>query len=489
MLAICIWSTWYAVAVQYGRAAGALGSLLLLVGSPLYGILSQGLWPQVGALVSQALSIAVVAPLLRGQNSAAPRARVRTRYFVGAFFAAWSAACRPTFALWTLAFLVYALIRSRHRILYALAGALLAFISYLWLNLATTGEWFGLYSSKLGGNVTFTFEPLAMLTTLGALLFSTGRGLLLFAPWTVIMFVSVALMFLRSYRSKPWLLVNAFFFLATLLVLCSFSIWWGGWSNGPRLQCDLLLSGIVISGPLLQFATRRLYAFILIMILLVPAAFIQRRSAQMASRPWEAQWTADADMLANMWAWQKGDWLYNALSGQTERIIRNEHREPLVTQSVFNPADPEVQRFFESGFSVNQEKTGFETTMRRANLLFTMPKESEAPTSLLLSFYDKLQWGRLRNLQLLLNGHPLKTIQFLSGSGKTKLLIDLEAKDLAAAGTQNRLTFRECTPTFNEFMDAPICFDVIALLNGTNATKVRANLEGREQPGLIAVGD
>ena len=120
----------------------------------------------------------------------------------------------------------------------ALAGALLVSVGvFAGFNM----YWFG---HPAGGQPQFEQLSLSIhnarstwqspLQGIAGLLFSPSRGLLVFSP-----IVAVAL-FARASRGRPviaWTLAAA---AAQLLLYGSYSIWWGGYTYGPRYLLDLL---------------------------------------------------------------------------------------------------------------------------------------------------------------------------------------------------------------------------------------------------------
>jgi len=366
----------------------------------------------------------------------------------------------------------------------AAAGILLGFSVNLWLNLQATGRLFGIYKDKLTGDVGFRINPLENLETLAALFISPSRGLFVFSPWCIIMIAGLAAVLLSCKWRRPWWVLNSLFLLGNIAMLAVFTAWWGGWSNGPRLQSDFLLSATIVTGPALAWILRRTWSSILLILLFVPALFIQTRSAQMVRHSWESIWANDQVILAQVWSWPKGAWLYNATLGRTERVMRGEERPPLAQGPVFNPATPDVMRYFESGIAVNEQKNAFAMTSRQANLLFQYAEKVPTPSKLILQFRDTISWGQIRELRILLNNQQLGLITYMSGSGQTRVQLNVPAELLKNPGEINRLTLSELHPPHNEYGDAYLIFDSILLLSSSDPAP---SSPPEKQTGILSV--
>ncbi len=85
----------------------------------------------------------------------------------------------------------------------------------------------------------------AILGGLGGVLFSPGRGLLVYSPIVTVSFLGAAFVW-RSTRVERWLLV--------IPVIGSFSrganlaVWWGGHSFGPRYAADVVIPLALLAG-------------------------------------------------------------------------------------------------------------------------------------------------------------------------------------------------------------------------------------------------
>jgi hypothetical protein len=130
----------------------------------------------------------------------------------------------------------------------------------IWLNLETTGSLTG-GSGGIEGfpqethGVKGLWQAPSGLAFLGLLL-SPNRGLFVYAPVLVFSLLGMVSVWRRDGR---WLLRLFMIALwATVILYSAESIWWGGWSFGPRVMTDLLpLFSLFLGVGLGEFARRR----------------------------------------------------------------------------------------------------------------------------------------------------------------------------------------------------------------------------------------
>jgi hypothetical protein len=199
--------------------------------------LGTGLWPMASQTLWQHASftwslMAAIALWTGDGTRTIPRSAL-----IGALLG-WSLSGRPQTLPMIGILAIGALWNATPRGRAALAGALLVSVSvFAGLNV----YWFG---HPAGGQPQFEQLSLSIhnarstwqspLQGIAGLLFSPSRGLLVFSP-----IVAVAL-FARARRGRPviaWTLAAA---AAQLLLYGSYSVWWGGYTYGPRYLLDLL---------------------------------------------------------------------------------------------------------------------------------------------------------------------------------------------------------------------------------------------------------
>jgi hypothetical protein len=218
-------------------------TLAAALGSNLWVIASQAPWQHGTVAFFLVLSLLVLVP--------APT--VRWRLVVGGLAMAAAVCARPTSAVFALPLAVWAVAALRARGLWLVAPAGAVGLLLLAYNQAVFGNWVGGVGEiealghaqhAVGGSITQ--EPLVSFT---GTLVSPARGLFVYTPW-----VLLALLLLP----RTWRATGAFGPLRAVLlgllpfyaVVGSYSVWWGGWSFGPRYWTEAM----PLFGVLLGFA-------------------------------------------------------------------------------------------------------------------------------------------------------------------------------------------------------------------------------------------
>jgi hypothetical protein len=152
------------------------------------------------------------------------------------------------FVLPALAVLGYKLWRSEHKLPWSTTLITLAFIIYYFI---TYHQWFGVpISAAFGaGGANFGVNPL---TNISAMLFDTNRGLLVFNPILLLIFIGIPLWLKRHLES---LFVTAITLLPSIVVLSVFVQWNGGYAPNGRYIIEFLPAII----PAIAFAVESLY--------------------------------------------------------------------------------------------------------------------------------------------------------------------------------------------------------------------------------------
>jgi len=237
----------------------ALGATLIYAfATGTFSTSSQGLWQHGPAQLWLAVALWCLLPGGRaeGEGALGPKA-----LFVGGLSLALAAAARSVMVVPAVVFFFYLTWQFRRvgwgPFCRALAcflvgpvtvGALLA-----WYNLAHFGSILGgeQYLGTLHGlmHAEAGSWKLNFIPGLYGLLFSANRGLVVFTPVVLVALVGAD----RAWRERrclalQWVTLAAG---ATLLVYGFYSVWWGGWTYGPRYACDALpLLAVLIAGGL-----------------------------------------------------------------------------------------------------------------------------------------------------------------------------------------------------------------------------------------------
>ncbi|MYL83512.1 hypothetical protein GTA51_10285 [Desulfovibrio aerotolerans] len=188
-------------------------------------------------------------------------------------------ACRHDFAFIILGCSITLLLRSRHLLFLYLGamGALLVPTIY-GANLLY-GQWIPPYMLHHGPrNIS-----VANLKAFAGLLISPNRGLFIYSPILAFGYIRAILAIAKPRKSTPLELGLAATTLSFLVLLTSFSMWWGGWSYGPRLFCSILGPLMVLTAmqlkDLVERPRGRALMVALLTLVLVWGAFVHTKGA------------------------------------------------------------------------------------------------------------------------------------------------------------------------------------------------------------------
>jgi len=202
------------------------------IATPVYSIASQSLCQHPAATLPVA-ALAYCAVRARNGDSLWPT--------LGGLAAGAAMAIRPQTAPAVLPLVGYLIWKGKGERARVVGGVLALVAAELAYNMAATGQLAGAYALMaprlaslglpevgFGGNI---FQGVA------GLLFSPGRGLFVFAPVTILAVAGAT----RAVRRKDTLMVAAACgVVATVLFYGKFSVWWGGWTFGPRYLTEVM---------------------------------------------------------------------------------------------------------------------------------------------------------------------------------------------------------------------------------------------------------
>ena len=236
----------YWLLLRFGLEGVALpATLAASLGSNLWVVASQSPWLHGSAALFLTLSVLLLVP--------APHTRLRLA--AGGLAIALSVCARPTGAVFALPLAAWALGALGRRAVYFLAPAaavavlLVAHNWSLFENLTGgMGEIEAMGHAKHGVAGVVTREP--FVSAAGTLL-SPGRGLFVYSPWVVLALAALPWTLLRI-RAFPPLVAALVGLVPFALVNVAYSVWWGGWSFGPRYWTEAM----PLFGVLLGFALR-----------------------------------------------------------------------------------------------------------------------------------------------------------------------------------------------------------------------------------------
>ncbi|UCF95435.1 MAG: hypothetical protein JSW39_15240, partial [Desulfobacterales bacterium] len=226
-------------------------------------------------------------------------------------FAALSVAIRLTNVFFLLASLGY-IVASRWRIqrILAYAGApMLVGLSLAFYNYTIFGNIRGVHAAH-------AFDT-ALLAGLSGLFVSPGRGLFVYSPFLLFIFVGIYMWLKcdRGFRAPIYTISFAFVVLHVVLVSRYFA-WWGGWNYGPRYLTDVTPCLMILLLPGLDFIFRHRLAKRIFVLLAGVAVGIQMVGAFCYPRGhWDDRPVSVTDKPLRLWDWRDNPIFRNAVAG------------------------------------------------------------------------------------------------------------------------------------------------------------------------------
>lgn len=464
---------WFLLRKRVSALAALLAALLVGAASPIYGMLSQALWSQSGAVLAQALSCLFVAWMAGDGRGPSGAWRVIVLILAG-FFAVWAAFCRPTFGAWSLFFAVFLAMRLRMEFWKPCIGAAVAIVLGLLLYNATTGSPLGLYTEKQTGEAGFTFNPVAMVSHFAGLMVSPGRGLLLYSPWTVLIAAGLVWMGLRQRWRDSWLLLHTGFLALMILTLSAFKLWHGGWSAGPRLQADALFSAFFVFAPVLDWMLKRWWGIALVAVLALPGVFIQHRIANMTGNTLERH--VNVKMEETLWDWETGAYLWYATKGRTMREVLEVNREPHLEGNAILATVENPERFIQGGVRIVVRPDGvpvFDLVSREAVFTFVPPTGIASDRRFVIIEFDRsTEPGAARTLSVFLNRRKLGAFSFIDEVDPSQVALQIPSGAIEA-NKRNTLTIRDKEPAMGGFGDVLLNVRSIRFVGDSDVLDVR----------------
>jgi hypothetical protein len=209
-------------------------TLLLGIGSVMFSTVAQALW-QHGGVILGMLTILFV----EFRSTSRP---VRGGAVVQGIAAAMMVACRPSAALLLVPFGVWLLVRAPRRAAAMVLCAALAFLPWAWLYSSIYGRMFGPAMDLTAGQY---WAPLGT-NYWREVLFSPGRGILVYQPW-LLLGLAAPLLWLRRTNVPErvacpggWRLFCLAAILLHLALVTAWNCWWGGYCWGSRLCAEVI---------------------------------------------------------------------------------------------------------------------------------------------------------------------------------------------------------------------------------------------------------
>lgn len=285
-----------ALHVTSGLAAYAT-AIALAVGSAFFTTFSQLLWQQ-GGVAFWSIVILFVEVASTGRPS-------RGGAIVQGIACGLMIACRPLSALFLVPFGVWVLVRDWRRGLLVPVVAWITFapfaVIYWKLHHSLTGPSIGLYHG-IGW---------PSLSGLAGVLFSPGRGLLVYQP--LLLLLPLAMWAAgRSDRLGrigfyPFVLVFA---AVHCLFVSGWTMWWGGHSFGSRLVSEVIPALALAAAPVVGWLLRRPIGAAAVSAIVVAGLLVHHNAAYHLAMAWNAD-PDDVDRhTARLWEWSKPPFAY-----------------------------------------------------------------------------------------------------------------------------------------------------------------------------------
>jgi hypothetical protein len=248
--------------------------------------------------------------------------------------------CRPTIVTFAIPLLAYMAFNSRRTLLGVLSGggALLAcFVGYsLW----QYGTPLPVYYS--GGRFDNLRRPLMALIALVGHVISPGRGILLWSPQLIVVFVALLLCFARL-RHAPLFWFAVGWAAVHLALVSAWTHWWGGSSFGNRLFIDaipaLLLLTILVWYAVQTTLARQKQGLLRVSFVLFSAFGIAINSGQGLFNPATNAWHFYGDATVDQYPMMLFDWRYPqflASDAGLKQRASDYLREPLPPNTIWD---------------------------------------------------------------------------------------------------------------------------------------------------------
>ncbi len=216
------WPAWVATAI-------------LAVGSGMFSTVGMGLWQHGGIILWSLLIL-----LIEFRRSSHPS---RWDSLIQGFACAQMVTCRLSSITFLAPFGLWVFLRSPRRAVAVVASSGLFYLPWAWVYVRTYGNPFGPSTGFLSGGLW----TLDLARPMAGVLFSPGRGLLIYQPWILLAF-AVAIPAVRgriagmerSPVRSGWSGFCVAFIMAQVVLISAWGIWWGGWCWGSRLVVDVV---------------------------------------------------------------------------------------------------------------------------------------------------------------------------------------------------------------------------------------------------------
>lgn len=220
--------------IKFDKSIAFISTFIYAFATNTWTTSSQGLW-QHG--ISNLALISIIFCLLKANRAQGRKKKVLL--LTAGICCGLLPGIRPTSALFSVAAVTYSVFTYRIQSILFLIGLLSAVPSVIW-NSYYFNNLTGCYT-KAFATLPYVFTFSNFVSTSLGILVSPSRGVLIFSPIVLYSCFGAYQVFkLRHGRDEK--LIGCMTIASTFLVInyCFFTIWWAGWSYGPRFMTDLM---------------------------------------------------------------------------------------------------------------------------------------------------------------------------------------------------------------------------------------------------------
>lgn len=468
LVCVCIFLT--AERVSDGASALVV-TALAAAASPYLSLLSQTFWSQTGAVVCQALSAALLIPLL-GRHDQQLKEGLGARVLWGGlllaagFLAGFSTCCRPTFIAWAGILGIFLVIKLRGNALPGIVGIVLGLLFTFWVNKFSQGSYTGLHVDKSVNEIGFKLSPLIILKNFLAFTVSPYRGLIFWSPWTLAFIAGLVVLLRRENWRSYWLQAHALFLLSCVAGLLAFSDLWS-WEAGPRHPADMIFSGCIIAAPIFAWLLRSVWGKWLVVVCSLPAFYVYHNAAKDphyrgSYNP--VAWYSRNKVVESPMTWKYSTYRYYFTDGEAERDMRDETRVPLLANPQLDLATPEIWAHIQKGLYPSQRV--LIQHMDEAVFLFQLPAPPQSDYVIQMRIIDPPH--RLspvpKDVSISVNGVRLHREQWLGG-GTRSFVVRVPSRVMLGTGP-NRLEVRDGNTRLGPFGPLHIHWEYLRIFPG-----------------------
>lgn len=429
LMAISTWCIWYSLVLKKWFVSALVCAIFFSFGTLIPVHPSKGLWTQTGAIFSFCVSVVCFSAIMHRFEK-----KLTFRFLIVCcllgFFAVLSVFCRPPFLLWFLIVSAAVVIKQKTRSTMFFCGAFVGLIIGLWINQEGAGSMTGSYVSKATDQAGFTMNPLDITNAFLGIMFSPGRGLLLFSPWVLFSFISVVYFWKRWHRIDLFLTANLLFFAAMIGVLSAFKQWHGGFGLGPRLQLDMVASAAIIAAPVIRYYSKSIWGWAIVVLLGAPSLYVNTLAADFARFiPDPLYDQEEHSVFERAWMWENSayQWIVSNASDH-HKLLKGD--EPLMTSNTISYDSEGAQRFIKSGFEMHRYSEGFYPLTPRARLHFIPPTGIDSIPELAL-FVDltafRSSWMDYRPFTIKINGSEVMSLRYLTQYHRSQVAVNFDS--------------------------------------------------------------